>query len=134
MVSTPASGTAFDLALDLLSRSDGRISGRMQYATALFDPDTAERIGAAFITLLAAAVAEPDAPLARLTEGIEGLPARERRRLLAQGNDTALDVPEVPWTELFARQVSRAPGAVAVSGCGDSLTYGELDARADRLA
>ncbi|WP_145503379.1 non-ribosomal peptide synthetase [Streptomyces sp. CFMR 7] len=134
MVSTPASGTAFDLALDLLSRSDGRISGRMQYATALFDPDTAERIGAAFITLLAAAVAEPDAPLARLTEGIEGLPARERRRLLAQGNDTALDVPDVPWTELFARQVSRAPGAVAVSGCGDSLTYGELDARADRLA
>ncbi|WP_444971793.1 amino acid adenylation domain-containing protein [Streptomyces sp. SAI-25] len=134
MVSTPASGTAFDLALDLLSRSDGRISGRMQYATALFDPDTAERIGAAFITLLAAAVAEPDAPLARLTEGIEGLPARERRRLLAQGNDTALNVPEVPWTELFARQVSRAPGAVAVSGCGDSLTYGELDARADRLA
>lgn len=134
MVSTPASGTAFDLALDLLSRSDGRISGRMQYATALFDPDTAERIGAAFITLLAAAVAEPDAPLARLTGGIEGLPARERRRLLAQGNDTALDVPDVPWTELFARQVSRAPGAVAVSGCGDSLTYGELDARADRLA
>ncbi|WP_093750618.1 non-ribosomal peptide synthetase [Streptomyces sp. DvalAA-19] len=134
MVSTPASGTAFDLALDLLSRSDGRISGRMQYATALFDPDTAERIGAAFVTLLAAAVAEPDAPLARLTGGIEGLPARERRRLLAQGNDTALDVPDVPWTELFARQVSRAPGAVAVSGCGGSLTYGELDARADRLA
>ncbi|MXG27058.1 amino acid adenylation domain-containing protein [Streptomyces sp. YIM 132580] len=134
MVSTPASGTAFDLALDLLSRSDGRISGRMQYATALFDPDTAERIGAAFVTLLAAAVAEPDAPLARLTGGIGGLPARERRRLLAQGNDTALDVPDVPWTELFARQVSRAPGAVAVSGCGGSLTYGELDARADRLA
>ncbi|MYT37360.1 non-ribosomal peptide synthase [Streptomyces sp. SID8356] len=134
MVSTPASGTALDLALDLLSRSDGRISGRMQYATALFDPDTAERIGAAFVTLLAAAVAEPDAPLARLTEGIEGLPARERRRLLARGNDTALDVPDVPWTELFARQVSRTPGAVAVSGAGGSLTYGELDTLADRLA
>ncbi|MFT9668808.1 amino acid adenylation domain-containing protein [Streptomyces rhizosphaericola] len=134
MVSTPASGTALDLALDLLSRSDGRISGRMQYATALFDPDTAERIGAAFVTLLAAAVAEPDAPLARLTEGIEGLPARERRRLLAQGNDTALDVPDVPWTELFARQVSRTPGAVAVSGPGGSLTYGELDTLADQLA
>ncbi|MFJ9309034.1 non-ribosomal peptide synthetase [Streptomyces cyaneofuscatus] len=134
MVSTPASGTAFDLALDLLSQPDGRISGRMQYATALFDPDTAERIGAAFVTLLAAAVAEPDAPLARLTGEIEGLPGRERRRLLAQGNDTALDVPDVPWTELFARQVSRAPGAVAVSGSGGSLTYGELDARADRLA
>ncbi|CAM5646869.1 hypothetical protein SCYAM73S_07351 [Streptomyces cyaneofuscatus] len=74
-------------------------------------------------------MAEPDAPLARLTGGIEGLPGRERRRLLAQGNDTALDVPDVPWTELFARQVSRAPGAVAVSGSGGSLTYGELDAR-----
>ncbi|MET8927084.1 amino acid adenylation domain-containing protein [Streptomyces sp. NPDC004623] len=134
MISTPASGSAFDVSLDLLSHPDGRISGRMQYATALFDPDTAERIGAAFTTLLTAAVAEPDAPVARLAARLPGLPGRERRRLLAQGNDTAMEVPDVSWTELFAQQVSRTPGAVAVSGPGGTLTYAELDARANQLA
>ena len=134
MISTPASGTAFDLALDLLSQPDGRISGRMQYATALFDPDTAERIGAAFVALLAAAVAEPEAPVARLAGALADLPGRERRRLLAQGDGAVLEAPDVPWTELFARQAARTPDAVAVSGPGGSLTYGELDARANQLA
>ncbi|CAM5658952.1 non-ribosomal peptide synthetase [Streptomyces atroolivaceus] len=134
MISTPASGSALDVSLDLLSLPDGRIAGRMQYATALFDPDTAERIGAAFVALLTAVLADPEASVSLSADGVPALPGRERRRLLAQGTGIGLEVPEAPWTELFERQVARTPDAVAVSCAGRSLSYTELDARANQLA
>ncbi|MEU0148041.1 amino acid adenylation domain-containing protein [Streptomyces sp. NPDC006288] len=134
MISTPASGSALDVALDLLSLPDGRIAGRMQYATALFDADTAEAIGTAFVALLNAVMADPEALVSRTAGGLTALPGRERRRLLAQGNGTGLKVPEVPWTELFERQVARTPDATAVSCAGESLSYTELDTRANQLA
>ncbi|MGX7673493.1 amino acid adenylation domain-containing protein [Plantactinospora sp. DSM 117369] len=58
----------------------------------------------------------------------------ERHRILVEWNETVRPAPPATWPELFAEQVRRAPGAVAVV-CEDvELTYAELDARADRLA
>ncbi|WP_416987052.1 amino acid adenylation domain-containing protein, partial [Streptomyces sp. T028] len=60
--------------------------------------------------------------------GIGVLSEGERRRILAEWNDTGW-VPGVSVPELFGAQVVRAPGAVAVV-CGDErVTYGELDER-----
>ncbi|MEE1805325.1 non-ribosomal peptide synthetase, partial [Streptomyces sp. BE133] len=58
----------------------------------------------------------------------------ERRLVVEEWNDT--DVGLVPGTlpELFEAQVSRTPEAVAVVFEGESVSYGELDLRADRLA
>ena len=58
----------------------------------------------------------------------------ERRELLVAANDTAAEIPGLGMHELFEATAARRPGAVAVSFEGQSLTYGDLNTRANRLA
>jgi amino acid adenylation domain-containing protein len=63
------------------------------------------------------------------------LPAAERQQLLRQGRFTGRPYPR--WASvhtLFAQQAARAPEALAVADGALRLTYGTLNARADRLA
>ena len=54
---------------------------------------------------------------------------------MAAWNDTESPFPlDRPFPALFAERVAREPNALAIAGVGEALTYGELDARADRLA
>ncbi|HSU17578.1 non-ribosomal peptide synthetase [Longimicrobium sp.] len=122
----------FDLAL-WLSEADGRIRGRLEYATALFDAATAERFAACLRRVLEA-MAEDDRTA---VDRLDVLPADERARVLEAWNDTAADYPaDACVHELFEAQAERTPHAVAVEGerAGDALTYAELNARANRLA
>ncbi|WP_369117881.1 AMP-binding protein, partial [Mycobacterium avium] len=68
---------------------------------------------------------------------IDLLDAAEHERLDAWGNRAVLDLPslaQVSIPALFAAQVARAPGAVAIS-CGErSFTYRELYESTNRLA
>ena len=66
---------------------------------------------------------------------IDILPQDERHRLLVEWNDTAVDYPKDRLLhELFEDQAARAPEAVALVFEGAQLSYGELNARANRLA
>ncbi|MFE5098226.1 amino acid adenylation domain-containing protein, partial [Streptomyces sp. NPDC056638] len=58
----------------------------------------------------------------------------EERRLLVDWQVPGVEVPVVTLPGLFEAVVGSAPGAVAVVAGGVSVTYGELDARAGRLA
>ena len=58
----------------------------------------------------------------------------ERRTILEDWNETARAVPPATLPELFAAQAARTPAATAVVFGDESLSYGELDARANRLA
>ncbi|MEU2561452.1 amino acid adenylation domain-containing protein [Streptomyces longispororuber] len=105
------------------------LSGLVEYATDLFDRSTAEALADRFTRLVGRLVAAPGVRLAAL----DALTPAERD-LLRAVNDTAAPTPAVTIPALFARWVAAAPDAVAVERGDDTLTYRQLDARADRLA
>ncbi|WP_460091207.1 non-ribosomal peptide synthase/polyketide synthase [Pseudomonas sp. S2_E02] len=120
----------FDLSLSLGESQHG-VRGSLRYATALFDESTVQRFVGYFQRLLAALVSDDQAVLAQ----VELLAADEQQRLLGDFNATALDCPvEQPVQNLFEAQVRRQPDAIAVQSGEHSLTYRELNARANRLA
>nr|AVI26393.1 nonribosomal peptide synthase [Candidatus Entotheonella serta] len=125
----------FDLTLNLherlgLSGEALGLVGGLEYATALFDQKTVWQLVARFERLLISALASPDLPLHRL----EVLSTQERRQVLEGFNATHHPRPETTLVSLFESQVSRMPEATAL-GLGEmSLSYGELNARANQLA
>nr|WP_281355894.1 non-ribosomal peptide synthase/polyketide synthase [Pseudomonas atagonensis] len=120
----------FDLSLSLGETPEG-IRGSLRYATALFDESTVRRFVGYFQCLLEALVNDDQAVMAQ----VDLLAADERQRLLTEFNATAVDYPlEQPIHSLFEAQVRRRPEAIAVQSGEHSLTYRELNARANRLA
>ena len=103
----------------------------MEYATDLFDRETIERLAGNFKTLLEGVAADAERPISELPL----LSEAERRQLLEEWNATEAEYPrEKCLHELFEEQVERTPDAAAVAFEEQSLTYRELDRRANRLA
>ncbi|WP_232626585.1 non-ribosomal peptide synthetase [Streptomyces alfalfae] len=72
-------------------------------------------------------------PLVPLTD-IEVLPAEERARLLSAAKGDEHPVPATTLPELFEAHARRTPAETALVCGGTELTFGELNARANRLA
>ncbi|HSK77697.1 MAG TPA: amino acid adenylation domain-containing protein, partial [Thermoanaerobaculia bacterium] len=108
------------------SELDLRAVLHWEYNTDLFDFATVLRMIGHYLTLLKGVI---ENPLLKLSE-LPLLSNAERRQLLVEWNDTGAPVPAGTLQELL----KGAPEAVAVSFEGTSLTYGELDARSNRLA
>jgi amino acid adenylation domain-containing protein len=127
-----ASGTSkFDLTLALAAYPGAGIAGSLEYSTDLFEPATVLRMLDHFARVLEQVAADPDVPIAEL----ELAGAEERRRVLEEWNRTEAEYPAGPCIHhLFEAQAGRTPDAPAVTFGGESLTYRELDERADRLA
>jgi len=120
-----------DLSLALEPRADGTLAGTLSFAAELFKAGSVERLATHYQVLLAGAVRQPKTPVSRLPL----LDADERRRVLKGWNATRTEVPRgVCVHHLFEAQVARTPDAVAVVFGDQSLTYAELNARADGLA
>ncbi len=108
----------------------GSLSGSLDYDCDLFDAATAERQVERLLLQVAAAVADPDAPLSALPV----LSAAGRHQVLREWNDTARPLPAWTVPERIAVQAARTPAAVAMVAGGRALSYGELDRRAGKLA
>jgi surfactin family lipopeptide synthetase A len=123
-------GTAkFDLDLELDDRPSG-LQGRFVYCTDLFDAATVERMAGHFQTMLEAIAADPEQKISALPM----LTAAERRQF-AEWNGTETEYPrERCMHELVEVQAGRTPNASAVEHGSRSLTYRELDQRANQLA
>ncbi|MFJ7200799.1 MULTISPECIES: condensation domain-containing protein, partial [unclassified Streptomyces] len=117
-----------DLELQINSAADGTFEGQLIYATSLFEQDTVRRMTGHFVRFLQQAVEDETTRLSR----VEILDEAERALIAGAPHE------ERPVTrtvhELFAEQAARTPDAIAVTAEGQSLTYAELDARANRLA
>jgi amino acid adenylation domain-containing protein len=101
------------------------------YSAQHFDDGTARRLIDYFQTALAALGEDA----ARSVASLPTLPPGERRRLLAEWNDTRADFPlHECFQQHFERQAAATPDRVAVAHEGRSLTYAELNRRANRLA
>jgi amino acid adenylation domain-containing protein len=126
-----ASGTAkFDLSLELEERETG-ISAFWELSRDLFDAATIERLAGHFTNLLAGAVAAPGSRLSELPL----LGEAERRQLSAAGNPEPDRAPlAVPVHRLVEEQARNAPERTALVVAQGEVSYGELDARANRLA
>ncbi|MFF5010846.1 amino acid adenylation domain-containing protein [Streptomyces phaeochromogenes] len=119
-----------DLTMFFDVNDSGELRGELQYATALFDRDTAEAIAARYLLVLEQLVADPQTPISTL----EILLEEERDRLLREVNDTAHPVAASTLPDAFEAQAERTPDRVAVIGEQETLTYGEFNRRANQLA
>ncbi|MGK5642882.1 condensation domain-containing protein, partial [Streptomyces sp. URMC 126] len=73
---------------------------------------------------------DPHVPLSALSL----VPDEEHERALREGNDTAVVLPPTTAIGPFEAYAARTPGATALVAGEERLTYGELNARANRLA
>jgi amino acid adenylation domain-containing protein len=120
----------FDLSLTLTATAQG-LRGELTYSTDLFERATVDRMLGHLERVLEQVAADADVRLSRL----ELLGEAERALVLETWNDTAAEYPaDVCIHELFQAQAERTPDAVAVVFEDDSLTYRELNERANRLA
>ena len=120
----------FDASLVVWDRPEG-LAASFEYCTDLFDARTVDRMLGHLARLLEGALAEPERPLSTLSI----LTDAEEEEILHAWNDTETDIREDACIDaLFEEQVDRTPDAVAVEFEGRTLTYRELDERANRLA
>ncbi|MEV6868896.1 amino acid adenylation domain-containing protein, partial [Streptosporangium subroseum] len=122
--------TLFDLSLVLVEDGD-RLAGVVEYSTDLFERSTVERMLGHLTALLEAVSADAGGRVSELSL----LGTEERRQLVSGWNDTETPAPDASGVhELIAERVVEHPEAVAVMSGETSLTYAELDVRANRLA
>ena len=115
----------FDMTLFLTETGQG-IQSCFEYNSDLFYPETVARMAKHFETLLTAATVDPDRPL-------RSLPMLSQTELLtlASWNETSSPCDERCVHMMFEAEAEQTPKATAISFGDETLTYGELNARAN---
>ncbi|HEU4560478.1 MAG TPA: amino acid adenylation domain-containing protein, partial [Longimicrobium sp.] len=129
-VGAEVASARFDLSLELAATPQGLL-GALNYSTDLFERGTIDRMLGHLARVLEQVAADADVRLSQL----ELLGEAERTQVLEEWNQTAADVPADRCIhELFEAQAARTPGAMALRFEETSLTYAELNERANQLA
>uniref|UniRef100_UPI0004C6580A non-ribosomal peptide synthetase n=1 Tax=Streptosporangium amethystogenes TaxID=2002 RepID=UPI0004C6580A len=116
--------------LALVAVPGDRLTLRLDHRPDLFGTAEARRLLDRMSLLLTTIVTDPDMPVGRI--GI--LDVAEHRQAVEEWNDTGASVPRRTLPELFEAAVARDPEATALTHLGESVTYGQLNGRANRLA
>jgi amino acid adenylation domain-containing protein len=119
-----------DMSLFMRQTPEGALDGVLEYATSLFERATAERMADHFLTLLDQVARHPESPLG----AVELLGDEERRLLVSGWNDTAYEHDERTIFERFEEHARTAPERTALAFGAQTVSYGELDTAANRLA
>lgn len=138
------SASAASLALEQIDECDGRHVGamdivaaagecrcRLTYDAQRMPSAAADRLLDGWLSMLADVAARPDVPI----DDLIVCGPQERRWLVETLNATQVDYGGPHLLHLmFDAQVERTPDAIAMRCGGDTLSYRELQRRADRLA
>ncbi|MDP8242500.1 MAG: amino acid adenylation domain-containing protein [Candidatus Hinthialibacter antarcticus] len=120
----------FDLIFDFTESPDGLLF-RINYNTDLFSEETIQRMGAHFSRLLDGVAAQPEAPINHHPIVSDD----EARRMIYEWNATPAAYPETATIlSLFEEQTKKTPERTAVVFGEQSLTYRELNQRANQIA
>lgn len=123
------SGAKYDLTLSLVDNAQ-EIYGYIEYCSDLFTRETIARWSESFRLVLEACLRDPDQPISMLPL----LSPVEEQRLLYTWNATAQPISEHCLPHLIEAVVARMPEAVALIYEDSTLTYTQLDTRANALA
>ncbi|BBN81233.1 hypothetical protein PA25_12180 [Pseudoalteromonas sp. A25] len=120
----------YDLTLSV-TESDEGLHLEWEYNTDLFVQETIKRLASHFELLLEGLTDNPE----KSVFSIEMLSEAEKHQQLVAWNDTAVEYPKEQCIHaLFEAQVEATPDAVAVVFAEQTMTYRELNAKANQLA
>ncbi|MEO1289400.1 MAG: amino acid adenylation domain-containing protein, partial [Chloroflexota bacterium] len=118
----------FDLTLYAQVNADNTLLLAFEYATSLFYPETMQRLMRIYETMLESIIVEPTVPINTLN----WLPAEQKQIVLSEWTDTEADFPQdVCIHDLIA---SHDANKIAIRYDGKSVTYGDLNQRANQIA
>ncbi|MEV0259680.1 condensation domain-containing protein, partial [Streptomyces sp. NPDC050732] len=108
----------------------GNLRLRLDYRPDLFERASIENLAARLIRLLETVTANPNQPLGT----VQLLTPTERHQILVEWNDTTHPMPTVALPELFEQQVTRSPHNTALVFQDTTLSYAQLNTKANQLA
>ncbi|WP_371476525.1 amino acid adenylation domain-containing protein [Kitasatospora sp. NBC_00315] len=120
----------FDLSLIMAPGAKGEFQGFLEYDLDLFDRSSVEGLAERFVAVLGRLVGEPGVSVRR----VEVLSGWERSAVTGVWSGAGVEVADALLAEVFEARVAEGPDAVAVVAGERSLTYAELDGRANALA
>jgi non-ribosomal peptide synthetase component F len=124
-----------DMTLEAVEIEE-EIKFHIEYSTALFKPETIERLAGHLVNILREAAANPERPISQ----IDILSQEERRRILEEfkGSHWAPDLQTYPKDKrieaLFEQQVEKTPDHIAVVYEDQQLTYRQLNEKANLIS
>ena len=115
--------------LTILVSTTTELTFKVKYDSQRFDDSTISNFIASFYTLLESIANNPQQSLIKLSVLTDG-----EQELLKEWNSTGVEYPQDCIHQLFEAQVECTPNGTAVIFEDDSLTYRELNTKANQLA
>jgi bacitracin synthase 3 len=126
----------FDLTLSvdltlLVTETDGKLYLTFEYSTELFKKETIER----FLSYFKKIISSISDSIHKKISDIEMIPENEKNQILIEFNNTKAELPrDKTIVDLFEDWVTKAPNNTALIFGETTLSYRELNDKADRIA
>ncbi|MCC2442986.1 amino acid adenylation domain-containing protein [Bacillus cereus] len=110
---------------------EGKLRFHFEYATQLFNRDTIQRLAGFYENILREVINDPTRVIGRIPmNSID-----DQMKLLNKWNNTIIDYPHTKLVhQLFEEQAASTPNRIAVNCNNESITYKELNEKANQLA
>jgi amino acid adenylation domain-containing protein len=128
-IDVPSQGAKFDLAMSIIE-DEGTLFAKLVFDKHLFLPSTIERMAKNYQYLLESVLSNPDAPIDRL----ESISPDERRWITRAWQRTGTAPAGQGVHAMFEQWAHKTPNAIAVTFEDDSISYADLNKRANKLA